>query len=685
MTFKNRRSACLPINWWSKSPDHGFFNMFDPMTLSDAYQRALAFEKQNRRVGSSSSPAITCASGLGNVASRFAPSHDKAGGGNTGSTCKKAGKRHLFADPEGDNDAAYEEYEEALVYDEEPECEEEYVSGDVGVNLVVMRSCLTPKADGDDWLKHNIFQSTCTISGKVCTFVYDSGSCDNLIAAEAVQKLGLKTKNHPKPYKLQWLKKGGKVTVSKCVHVPFSMGKTYNDNVWCDVVPMDACHLLLGRPWEPFIGKFVDVYFDDILTYSASFNEHVTHVDESKVAAVQEWPTPTTITEVQSFHGLAPFDRRFIPNFNSIMAPITDCMKGKSFVWTKEAELAFQLHTDALKVAIGGVLSKGGRPVVYFSEKLTESKSSFVLFTDHDPKADSTQVRDVDALSRRSGLLVTMQVDVPGLDVIRDMVTVDPYCLSCIIAGCAAGEKPYFFLHDGFLLQGNATRSCLILVFRLQIIKEFTWSKRCRVCRGLKGTTTNAGLYMPLPVHLKPWVDISMDFVLGLPHTQRGNDSIFVVVDRFSKMMHFIPCKKTTDAVNGYMSSQSGSERCWCWQIQVHTRCITSEDICCFEEGDFVWVVLTKDRFPIGEYNKLSAKKVGPLDIVEKINSNAYRLKLPSHIRCSAVFNVKYLIPYHGDSSDDDLAMNSRTNFVYPRGNDGGPSIEERADLFLEA
>ncbi|GKD94583.1 hypothetical protein Tco_1374420, partial [Tanacetum coccineum] len=72
----------------------------------------------------------------------------------------------LIADPEGDNDAAYEEYEEALVYDEEPECEEEYVSGDVGVNLVVRRSCLTPKADRDDWLKHNIFQSTCTISDK---------------------------------------------------------------------------------------------------------------------------------------------------------------------------------------------------------------------------------------------------------------------------------------------------------------------------------------------------------------------------------------------------------------------------------------------------------------------------------------------------------------------------------------
>ncbi|GJY15596.1 putative reverse transcriptase domain-containing protein, partial [Tanacetum coccineum] len=86
------------------------------------------------------------------------------------------------------------------------------------------------------------------------------------------------------------------------------------------------------------------------------------------------------------------------------------------------------------------------------------------------------------------------------------------------------------------------------------------------------------------------------------------------------------------------------------------------------------------DRFPVGEYNKLSAKKIGPLEIVEKINSNAYRLKLPSHIRCYDVFNVKHLLPYHGDSSDDDLVVNSKANFIYPGGNDA--SIEEQPFCF---
>jgi len=69
----------------------------------------------------------------------------------------------------------------------------------------------------------------------------------------------------------------------------------------------------------------------------------------------------------------------------------------------------------------------------------------------------------------------------------------------------------------------------------------------CLTCLHAKSSAMPAGMYTPLPVASTPWEDIRMDFVLGLPRASRGVDSILVVVDRFSKMAHFIPCHKVDD------------------------------------------------------------------------------------------------------------------------------------------
>ena len=61
------------------------------------------------------------------------------------------------------------------------------------------------------------------------------------------------------------------------------------------------------------------------------------------------------------------------------------------------------------------------------------------------------------------------------------------------------------------------------------------------ICQKEKGRAIDDGRYQPLPITSRPWESVSMDFVMGFPKTQRGFDSIYVVMYRFGKMAHFFP------------------------------------------------------------------------------------------------------------------------------------------------
>ncbi|XP_026433502.1 uncharacterized protein LOC113330924 [Papaver somniferum] len=251
-------------------------NLFDIYSVSEAYQRALSLEKQYARrvshtnwsthtqggVKNTTSPIPTHRAPTTNVPSKSNTSQQVFQGkcnkcgyeGHKAYDCRKSDrpvKNFLVqGDDEGD---AYLDLMEPPIFDKEPdeEVEEEFLTGDQGPCLVVLCNYFTPKLDeGDRWLRHNIFQTTCIIGGKVCKLVIDSGSCENIVSEEVVRKLKLEIKDHPSPYSLSWLNQGSEVKVTKHCLINFSIGNKYVDKVWCDVVLMDACHLLLWRPWQ---------------------------------------------------------------------------------------------------------------------------------------------------------------------------------------------------------------------------------------------------------------------------------------------------------------------------------------------------------------------------------------------------------------------------------------------------
>ncbi|KAG7572513.1 Reverse transcriptase domain [Arabidopsis suecica] len=378
-------------------------------------------------------------------------------------------------------------------------------------------------------------------------------------------------------------------------------------------------------------------------------------VDEEKIKAIQDWPTPTTIGHVRSFHGLASFYRRFVRDFSTIPAPLTLVIKKDvAFKWGPAQEDAFtklkdslthapvlvlpnfektfEIECDASGTGIGSVLTQGGKPVAYFSEKLNGAtlnyptcdkelyalvrsletwqhyllSKKFVIHTDHETlkhlRGQTTLKRRhakwlefvetfpyiikckkgkenivADALSRRHALITIMDAKVMGFEHIKAIYEADPGFQEVYKETSKAAYGVYY-QHDGYLFKDK--RLCIpqgsmreLLVREAHggglmghfgrdktlgvLMDHFYWPRlkrdverfcsKCITCLKAKSRSHPHGLYMPLPIPNLPWVDISMDFVLGLPKIN-NKDSIFVVVDRFAKMAHFIPCNKTNDA-----------------------------------------------------------------------------------------------------------------------------------------
>ncbi|XP_074303230.1 uncharacterized protein LOC141637664 [Silene latifolia] len=147
--------------------------------------------------------------------------------------------------------AKEEQMDEFLIPNDNEEGEEEvegYEAPNVNTNLV-LRTLKVESKPIESGQRNQLFHTNCKVNDRWVSLIIDGGSCTNVASTEMVSKLGLKTTNHPHPYALHWLDNGSSVKVTKQARVNLAMG-SYVDEVLCDVIPMDACHILLGRPWQ---------------------------------------------------------------------------------------------------------------------------------------------------------------------------------------------------------------------------------------------------------------------------------------------------------------------------------------------------------------------------------------------------------------------------------------------------
>jgi hypothetical protein len=108
----------------------------------------------------------------------------------------------------------------------------------------------TPTAQlEEEWRRTNIFHTRVACKGKALNMILDNGSGLNVISTEAVEKLNLQKEKHPSPYNVSWIHDKHPVMVQNRCLLSFSLGGHFQDKVWCDILPMTVCHVLLGRPW----------------------------------------------------------------------------------------------------------------------------------------------------------------------------------------------------------------------------------------------------------------------------------------------------------------------------------------------------------------------------------------------------------------------------------------------------
>ncbi|XP_071909695.1 uncharacterized protein [Coffea arabica] len=433
---------------------------------------------------------------------------------------------------------------------------------------------------------------------KVCSLVIDPGSCTNVASALMVEKLKLPTSEHPRPYKLQWLNNSGEEYQDVFPEdIPNGLPPLRGIEHQIDFIPSSSLpnkapyrtnseetkeqqrqvEELLGKGWiqeslSPCAVPVLLVPKKDggwrMCTDCRAINAITgIHVDQEKVKAISEWPTPTN-------------------------------------------------------ASIGAILLQEGRPVAYFSEKLNGAALNystydkelmalvralqtwqhylrpreFVLHTDHE---SLKHIKSQDKLSKRHARWITF---------IDSFTFVIKYKTgkTNVVADALSRSHPQT---DGQTEVVNRTLSTLLRAIIKKNIKswedcllhvEFAYNRTVHSTTHYSPFEIVYGFnpltpldLTPLPVHER----VNLD----------GKNKAAYVRELHTKVRANIE-KRTLQYIQ---SANKGRRKM------------------VFEPGDWVWIHMRKERFPVKRHSKLLPWGDGPFQVLERINDNAYKLDLP--------------------------------------------------------
>nr|GEV62317.1 hypothetical protein [Tanacetum cinerariifolium] len=476
---------------------------------------------------------------------------------------------------------------------------------------------------------------------------------------------------------------------------------------------------LINHVLKLFLGSFIVVYFDDILVYSRTTDEHQSHlsqlfkvldqerlygnlekceffsnqvsflgylasaqgiqVDEKKVQAIHDWPVPQSIQQVRSFHSLASFYRRFIKNFSTNVSPMTEVTRFKIFTWTPQAQRAFdeikqqlsstsvlalpcfqevlEVECDASGVGIGAVLSQLNRPVAYFSEKLNDAKRRYTTY-------DKEFYAIIRALEHCQHYLISKEFilhsDHEALKYIQGQHKLQPRMLN--------GWS--FFKHSTSLLNislESSTEEPTLYLAPTPYLLNFNRSIRFIIIQeahegGLAGHLAN----------LKQWEDLlpRAEFAYNRAPSKTTGISPFMIVYGANPITPLDLAVLDTSTKFSKEASVVAADIKSIHQ-RIHDKIAKTNELIkyqrdkrrkhvLFKPGDLVWLHFRKERLTSKRRSKLSPRSDGPFKVIAKVNDNAYAIDLPGNSSASATINVPGLQPYY---DPDEPFPSLRSNF----------------------